>query len=72
MKMSIKGLIMLLVVCLPSILFAQTPPDFEPQVYDVPFDDNVSILVAVGIGYGLLRIWMYKRQESIKNALVQK
>lgn len=68
-----KVLMMLFVMSLPTLLFAQTPPDFDEQVYDVqvPFDDGVSFLVVAAIVYGLFRVWAYKRNEKLKKGLVQ-
>ena len=64
-------------MCVPSILFAQSPPPFDGEspygVTDVqvPFDDGVTLLVGATIVYGLFRIWVYKRNERLKKELVK-
>lgn len=69
--MKVKALMMVFFISLPALLFAQTttiqPPGCgDCQVYDVPFDDNISFLVAAAIFYGVIRIWAYKKVEKIK------
>jgi hypothetical protein len=67
----IKVLLSVVVLCLPALAHAQfdPPPDFEPQVYDVPFDDGVVVLVAGAIAYGLYKVWEFKKtpKKAIKN-----
>jgi hypothetical protein len=72
MNKKVKAILLLLVFSLPSLLFAQTPPNFDEQVYDVavPFDDGVSLLVIAAIGYGLFRVWQYKKAEKRKKVLL--
>jgi hypothetical protein len=36
----------------PQLLFAQ-PPSFDNDTSDVPIDGGLSILLALGIGYGI-------------------
>ena len=49
-------IISLLVICFllvyPMILNAQ-PPSFDNDTSDVPIDGGLSILLAMGIGYGI-------------------
>lgn len=61
-----KMILVLLVMVIPAILIAQTPPDFYPQVDDVPFDDWIGIPVAIAICYGLFKIKEQRRKDKIK------
>ncbi len=60
-------IIVLMVMMVPAILIAQ--PVFEPQVYDVPFDDWIGIPIAIAICYGLFKIKEQRRKDRIKSAL---
>ena len=42
-------IILLMMICIPSILNAQ--PDFTDDVSDAPVDGGLSILIAAGVGY---------------------
>lgn len=66
--MKVKILLMLLVMNLPILLKAQ-PPTFDDEspefgVKDVPFDDNVWLLVVVAVFYGGFRIMTYKKNAQ--------
>ena len=64
-----KVLMLSFLFSIPAILFAQ--PGFDEQVYDVavPFDDGVGVLLAIGIGYGLLRVILYRVHKKRKKQL---
>lgn len=64
-----RMVIALVVMALPIIMYAQgSPIDFDGEspygVTDVPFDDGVGLLVAVGVVYGLLKIRAYKKSTK--------
>ncbi|GEO10323.1 PID-CTERM protein-sorting domain-containing protein [Segetibacter aerophilus] len=76
MRMFKRMVIVLVVMALPIIMHAQgSPIDFDGEspygVTDVPFDDGVGLLVAVGVVYGLLKIRAYKKAQKSKNVLLQ-
>jgi hypothetical protein len=72
MKKSIRMFIVLFIIGLPKLLFARRddPINFDGEspygVTDVPFDDGVGLLVAVGVVYGILKIRAYKKAEKSK------
>ncbi|MCW3112617.1 MAG: hypothetical protein JWR18_1013 [Segetibacter sp.] len=70
-----KFLLSIATIGLPILLNAQPyppPPDLgDGQVYDVPFDDNVIILVIVAVLYGLQRAWRFKKNQKNKKMLLQ-
>ncbi|MEI7626694.1 MAG: hypothetical protein WCJ80_00570 [Bacteroidota bacterium] len=48
----------------PKLLFAQ-PPSFDNDTSDVPIDGGLSMLLALGIGYGIKK--NFKQEEAKKN-----
>jgi hypothetical protein len=50
----------LLLFCTPS-LFAQ--PGFDDDVEDAPIDGGIALLVVSGIGYGIKKIQVSKKQK---------
>ncbi len=64
--LTIKFFLVICIVGMPALLFAQ--PGFDPTVCDtcVPFDGGVSLLVAAGIGYGLKKVYGQKKQNSLE------
>lgn len=52
--MLIQACLLLLILIAPSILHAQ--PVFDDDVNDVPIDGGLSLLIAVGVGYGAKKI----------------
>ena len=59
-----RSLLIIVILSFPVLVKAQTPPDFEPQVYDVPFDGGVGFLVAVAIAYGLFKVWEKRKGQN--------
>lgn len=63
---------LMMLMWVPTLLFAQSPPPFDAEspfgVTDVqvPFDEGVDLLIAAGIAYGLLRIRAHKRNQKLK------
>jgi len=51
----IQGILLLLVLCMPSLLHAQGP-GFGDDTDDVPIDGGLSLLIAAGAGYGIKRM----------------
>ena len=47
-----KWMLCSLFLCLVNLVMAQ-PPGFDNDTADVPIDGGLSILVAIGIGYGV-------------------
>ena len=66
-----RAILMLSIISMPVLAGAQ-PPEFEEPfgVKDVPFDDNIYILIAVAIIYGGLKIWSHKKAEKNKKILL--
>lgn len=66
--------LMMCVLAMPALLKAQ-PPTFDDEspygVTDVPFDDNIYILIAVAVIYGGVKIWSHNKAEKNKEALLQ-
>lgn len=60
-------ILVILIIIVPGILIAQ--PVFEPQVYDVPFDDWIGIPIAIVICYGLFKIKEQRRKDKTKRVL---
>lgn len=57
-------LLMLIFILLPELTHAQPNPDCPPD--DVcPIDGGLVALLAVGVGYGIKKIWCNKKRESI-------
>ena len=70
-KKSVKKQAILLLVAsifLPGIMNAQPyppPPDLgDGQVYDVPLDDNIYLLIIVAVIYGIFRIWSDRKAKK--------
>jgi hypothetical protein len=75
MKKIIRGMLVLFIMGFPYLLVAQfsEPPGVgDGQVYDVevPFDSWVYLLVTIGIGYGLFRAWIFRKNEKMKKKLL--
>lgn len=72
--MKVRAIIILFVMSLPCLVFAQ-PPDFTGEspygVTDVPFDDGVNLLVIAAIVYGLFKVWAYRKNEKMKKKLLK-
>lgn len=64
-KIRIKIILFLIVsmITISANLKAQGPV-FDPDVDDVPFDGGISLLVAVGVGYGIKKAL---QQRKLKN-----
>jgi hypothetical protein len=77
MRMFRRIMIVLVVMALPILMYAQggSAIDFDGEspygVTDVPFDDGVGLLVAVGVVYGLLKIRAYKKVQKSTKVLLQ-
>jgi len=52
----VSGLVMIVLLCLPAIVHAQTDPNCDPLDPFCPIDGGVSILLAAGIGYGIKKV----------------
>lgn len=61
MKKIIITSILIAIVLLPSLLFAQ--PAFGDDVNDVPVDGGLSLLIAAGAGYGLNKMKVKKNKK---------
>ena len=57
LKKCYPAVILLLVLLIPSIVFADGPPD--PN--DVPIDGGLSVLLAAGAAYGVKKYRDYKK-----------
>ncbi len=57
LKKCYPAVILLLVLLIPSIVFADGPPD--PN--DVPIDGGISVLLAAGAAYGVKKYRDYKK-----------
>ena len=57
LKKCYPAVILLLVLLIPSIVFADCPPD--PN--DVPIDGGLSVLLAAGAAYGVKKYRDYKK-----------
>lgn len=60
------GLIMIILICIPVLVHAQTDPNCDPLDPGCPIDGGVGILLAAGIGYGIKKA---KNLRKIKNSL---
>ncbi|HQW85160.1 MAG TPA: hypothetical protein PK987_11880 [Ferruginibacter sp.] len=64
MKQQLKkyypAVILLLVLLIPTIVFAQGPPD--PN--DIPIDGGLSLLLAAGAAYGAKKYRDYKKHAE--------
>ena len=57
-------LLLFIFILLPGLSHAQPNPDCPPD--DVcPIDSGLVALIAVGVGYGIKKIWYNKKRESI-------
>ncbi len=52
-------ILMLLLLIVPTLLFAQVP--FDDDVADVPIGGGLDVLVVAGIGYGMRRMKQYRK-----------
>lgn len=57
LKKCYPAVILLLVLLIPTIVFADGPPD--PN--DVPIDGGISVLLAAGAAYGVKKYRDYKK-----------
>lgn len=57
----IPGLAMILLICIPVLVHAQTDPNCDPLDPGCPIDGGVSILLAVGIGYGIKKVKEFRK-----------
>ncbi|MBX2920433.1 MAG: hypothetical protein KF741_14450 [Ferruginibacter sp.] len=57
LKKCYPAVILLLVLLIPTIVFAQGPPD--PN--DVPIDGGLSVLLVAGAAYGVKKYRDYKK-----------
>ena len=55
-------IILMLMVCLPSLVHAQVLPD--PGNGDAPIDGGLSILVAAGVGYGVKKVKAHRKKKA--------
>ncbi|MFI5159253.1 MAG: PID-CTERM protein-sorting domain-containing protein [Sphingobacteriales bacterium] len=62
----VLGLIMIILICIPVLVHAQTDPNCDPLDPGCPIDGGVGILLAAGIGYGIKKA---KDLRKIKNSL---
>lgn len=60
------GLIMIILICIPVLVHAQTDPNCDPLDPGCPIDGGVGILLAAGIGYGIKKA---KNLRKIENSL---
>jgi len=65
MKKFVPYIVLLLILIVPTIVFAQGPPDpcTSPDV-ECPIDGGLSLLIAAGIGLGAKKA--YDRKKAIK------
>jgi hypothetical protein len=79
-KWMLTVLFFIVLSCSPTLIFAQIDPGCEPCSYPqgcrpdgspCPIDSYVYILVAIGIGYGIIKVRNAKKAEgeTAKNAL---
>jgi hypothetical protein len=56
-KKVLSGLLILSLICVSPVLFAQTGPE-DPSIDDpaVPVDGGLSLLLAAGAAYGVRRV----------------
>lgn len=69
MKKSYKSLsyvilLLFIFILLPELSHAQPDPDCPPD-YVCPIDSGLVPLIAVGVGYGIKKIWYHKKTKSI-------
>ena len=65
MKTQAKTIMILLIMSFPMTLLAQLPPDPYDNVDDVPFDNQVAVLVTIAIGYGLIKIFAHRKKGKV-------
>ncbi len=71
-----KIIIVLFLLTLPTLVFCQpTNPDgwedgTNVEDVHVPFDDGVSLLVGIGVLYGLVRVRAHRKNEQAKEAIL--
>ena len=56
------SIILLVVMIMPSLLMAQTPPPDDVNDVLVPLDGGLSLLVAAAVGYGSKK--MYDKRKK--------
>lgn len=62
--------LLLIILSLPSLLFADDLPPFDGEspygVTDVqvPIDNGVFVLVAIAVAYGLMKTFQYKKSKK--------
>ena len=49
----VLGLLMIMLVCVPVLVHAQTDPNCDPIDPGCPIDGGIGLLLAAGIGYGI-------------------
>jgi hypothetical protein len=71
-------IVVLLVMFVPAVLFAQgglpcVDCDSPYGVTDVqvPFDDGVDFLIIAAMAYGVFRVWVSRRNRKLKGQLIQ-
>lgn len=76
MKKAGKIIIVVFLLVLPALVFCQpTNPDgwedgTNVEDVHVPFDDGVSLLVGIGVLYGLMRVKSYKKNQQSKEEIL--
>ena len=63
MKKLIPSLVLLLILVIPSMVFAQGDPCTSPDI-ECPIDGGLSLLIAAGIGLGAKKA--YDRRKAVK------
>lgn len=55
-RIIINTLLVLAIICLPSIIHAQPGFGGDEDVMDTPVDGGLTLLVAAGVGYGAKKL----------------
>ncbi|MDQ6843871.1 MAG: hypothetical protein M3Z92_05900 [Bacteroidota bacterium] len=56
--------LMLIFICFPSLVHAQIDPSCDPQDPACPIDGGLSLLLAAGIGYGMIKIRSSHKKDA--------
>jgi len=76
MKNAAKILVILFLLALPTLGFSQpTNPDgwedgTNVEDVHVPFDDGVSLLVGIGVLYGLMRVKSHRKNQQAEEEIL--
>ena len=56
------SVLMILLICLPSLVHAQGGPGGDPDA--LPVDGGISILAAAGVAYSVKKIKEYRKKKN--------